>query len=273
MKTIAIYGEPGSFTEQAALNYFGKAKLLPNKYISEVFDAVESGRADFGIVPIENTIEGAVTQTYDQLIGLRLNIIAETILRINHCLVANPGVTLRDVKRVYSIQQALGQCKEYLQKLRVETVPFYDTAGSVKTIRERGMDDAAAVASARAAKIYGMQILAKDIETNKRNFTRFLIVSRKGNNFKGDKTSLVFTVKNNPGSLYDALRSFADSNIDLTYIQSRPVIGKPWVYNFYVDFKGDKNDKNVKDALRLLKKSTKSIKILGSYKKAQSKLV
>jgi prephenate dehydratase len=139
MKTVAIYGEPGSYTEQAAIAYFGKGmavKFMPCKYISEVFEAVEKG-ADYGMVPIENSIEGAVTQTYDQLIGLKLNIVGETIIRINHCLIANPGVKLKDLKKVYSHQQALGQCKEYLQKLRVETIPYYDTAGSVKMLKDK----------------------------------------------------------------------------------------------------------------------------------------
>lgn len=269
MKTIAIYGEIGSYTEQAALDYFGKnARLVPYRYISEVFDAVEKG-LDYGIVPIENSIEGAVTQTYDQMIGLKLHVVGETILRISHCLIANPGTKIHDVKRVYSLQQALGQCKEYLQRLRVETIPFYDTAGSVKMLKEEGLSDAAAVASARAAEIYGMGILAKDIETNKHNYTRFFIVSEKHNAVKGNKTSLVFSLRSHPGALYQALGAFAKNNVDLTYLQSRPIIGRPWDYNFYIDMKGDRNDKNVESALRELKKAVKFVKILGSYKRAK----
>ncbi len=269
MKTVAIYGEPGSYTEQAAINYFGKGvRLVPCKYISEVFGAVEKN-VDYGIVPIENSIEGAVTQTYDQLIGLKLQIVGEVIIRINHCLIANSGVSLGDLKRVYSHQQALGQCKEYLEKLRVESVPYYDTAGSVKMLSETGLMDAAAIASARAAGIYGMNILSRDIETNKHNYTRFFIVSKARKAEKGNKTSIVFTAKNRPGSLYEALSAFAKNNVDLKYIQSRPVIGSPWIYNFYVDFGGDANDAKVKKALSMLSKAAKFVKVLGTYKSAK----
>lgn len=269
MKTVAIYGELGSYTEQAAIHYFGRgAKLTPCRYISEVFESVEHG-TDYGIVPIENSIEGAVTATYDQLIGLRLNIVGETIIRINHCLIARKGVSLRDVRKVYSHQQALGQCKEYLQKLKIEAIPYYDTAGSVKMLGEQGFGDSAAIASERAAQMYGMKILSKDIETNKHNYTRFLVVSKKASASRGNKTSIVFTAKNKPGSLYDALSAFAKNNVDLTYIQSRPVIGRPWIYNFYVDFKGDAHDEKIKDTLSQLRKAAKFVKILGSYKSAR----
>ncbi len=269
MKGVAIYGQPGSYTEQAALNYFGSGtKFTYYNYISEVFDAVERG-LDYGIVPIENSIEGAVTQTYDQMIGLKLHIVGETILRVNHCLIANKWVRLQDVDKVYSLQQALGQCKEYLQKLKVQIVPYYDTAGSVRMIKEKRLSNSAAIASERSAGIYGMRILAKYIETNKHNYTRFFVVSKVHNGIKGDKTSLVFSLKSRPGALHEALGAFADNKIDLTYLQSRPILGKPWDYNFYVDFKGDGSDKNVKKALNELKNSTKFIKILGSYKKAK----
>jgi chorismate mutase / prephenate dehydratase len=267
MTKVAIYGEKGSYTEQAAINYFGsKASLLELKYISEVFDAVEHGKADYGIVPIENSIEGAVTQTYDRLAEFRLHIIGETTLRINHCLIAYPGVRLGDVKKVYSLQQALGQCKEYLQRIKVETVPYYDTAGSVKMIKEEGSRDSAAIASARAASIYGMNVLARDIETNKHNYTRFFVVSRKESGKKGNKTSLAFTLKSHPGALYHVLNAFASNDIDLTYIQSRPILGQPWKYCFYVDCKGDRKDKKLLNAMRMLKKATKSLQILGSYR-------
>jgi chorismate mutase / prephenate dehydratase len=271
MKRVAVYGERGSYTEQAALGHFGaSARYLYFRYISDVFDSVEEGKSDFGIVPIENSIEGAVTQTYDQLVEFKLHVVGEAKLRINHCLIAYPGVRLEDVRHVYSQQQALGQCREYLQRLRAETIPYYDTAGSVKMLKEKKLKNAAAVGSSRAASIYGMKVLAKDIETNKHNYTRFFIVSRKETGMKGDKTSLAFTLKNHPGALYHALNAFADNGVDLTYIQSRPIIGQPWTYNFYVDFYGDRNDKAIHNALRMLKRVTKSLKVLGSYKKAGS---
>jgi prephenate dehydratase len=269
MKTVAIYGEFGSYTEQASIHYFGKkAKLVPYGYISEVFEAVEDG-IDYGVVPIENSIEGAVTSTYDQLIGLRLHIVGETIIKINHCLIVNQGVLLRDVKRVYSHQQALGQCKEYLRKLKVKAIPYYDTAGSVRMLKDEGLWDAAGIASVRASEIYGMKVIAKGIETNKHNYTRFFVVSKLLPKAKGNKTSIVFTAKNTPGSLYDALSAFAENGVDLTYIQSRPVVGRPWIYNFYVDFRGDARDERIRKALAALGKAAKFVKVLGAYRSAR----
>ena len=268
MKTIAIYGESGSYTEQAAIGYFGtNTKRFYYKYISEVFDAVEKG-VGYGIVPIENSIEGAVTQTYDQLLGLKLHVVGETVLRINHCLIANPGINLKDVRKVYSHPQALGQCKEYLQKIKAVTVPFYDTAASVKMLKDEKLKNAAAIGSAGAAAIYGMKVLAKDIETNKHNYTRFFVVSKNDLGRRCNKTSMVFNLRSHPGALYEDLGVFAKNKIDLTYIQSRPVIGKPWAYNFYVDFMGDKNDRNVKAMLASMRKLSKFVKVLGSYNKA-----
>ncbi len=273
-KTVAFYGEQGAYTEQAAMQVFGeKALYLPRKYISDVFDSVENGEAEHGVVPIENSIEGPVTQTYDKLTDFKLHVTGETIMRISHCLIACPGVSLKSVRKVYSLQQALGQCKEYLQKLNAETIPYYDTAGSVKMLKEEKMRDAAAIASARSADIYGMDILAKDIETNKHNFTRFFVVSKGESKTKGNKTSIVFTLKNYPGALFHALNAFADNKVDLTYIQSRPVLGQPWSYSFYVDLAGDKKDKDVALALKTLGMATKSIKVLGSYKKAQKLII
>jgi Prephenate dehydratase len=269
MRSIAFYGEAGAYTEQAAMQVFGtRAKYLPRTYISEVFSAVEGG-VDCGVVPIENSIEGAVTQTYDQFVGARLYVTGEIILRINHCLIALPGVKIGSVRKVYSHPQALGQCRKYLEKLKVEAVPFYDTAGSVRMLKEEGLRDSAAIASAKAAEIYGMNIIARNIAQNKHNYTRFFIVSRKPAMKRGNKTSIIFTIKNYPGALYHALNAFAESKIDLTYIQSRPVQGQPWKYNFYADFRGDRGDEGVQKALMLLRKSTKYIRVLGSYRKAK----
>lgn len=267
--SIAFYGERGAYTEEAAMATFGKsARYIPERYISDVFDAVENG-AEYGVVPIENSIEGPVTQTYDQLSDFKLHIAGEIILRISHCLITNPGTRLPEIRKVYSLQQALGQCKEYLQKMRVETIPYFDTAGSVKMLKESRIPGAAAIASSRAAKIYGMKVLARGIETNKRNYTRFFIVSKTEPKDRGNKTSIVFTLKSLPGSLFNALDAFAKNRVNLTYIQSRPVLGQPWTYSFYVDFDGDKGDKRVASALKDLKKATNSVKVLGSYKRAE----
>lgn len=269
MQRVAIYGEAGSYSEQAARERFGKdAEYLPYPYISDLFKAVGS-KADFGMVPIENSIEGGVTQTYDELLASKVQIVGEHILRIKHCLIANPGVPIERIRRVYSHPQALGQCKAYLQRHRLETIPYYDTAGSVRMIRDDQLVDAAAVAGERAAALYRMSILARDIETDKRNYTRFFILAKRGSGERGDKTSIVFMLKSYPGALYHALDAFAYNKVNLTHILSRPVLGKPWQYNFYLDIEGDGNDPNVRGALRMLKKVTISVKVLGSYKKAK----
>ncbi len=268
MKTVAFYGEIGAYSEQAAMKIFGKnAEYIPYRYLTDIFADVAS-KIDYGVVPIENSIEGAVTQTYDLLLTSDLHIIGETILRINHCLMVLPGVKAGSIKRVYSHPQALGQCKRYIERLGADPVPLYDTAGSARMIKEEGMRDAAAIASERAAEIYGMKILARDIETNRSNYTRFFIISRKKDG-KGEKTSTVFSLKSYPGALFHALDAFAKNKVDLTYIQSRPVLGKPWQYNFYVDFDGDIHNANVSAAMKDLKRSTTQIKVLGSYRKAR----
>lgn len=264
---IAIYGEAGSYTEQAAYNAFAGMVPVHCKYISEVFKAVGK-RADLGVVPIENSIEGVVTATYDNLIGLRLNIVQEITMRIGHCLISNPGTKLPEVKRVYSHPQALGQCREYLERHGLESIPYHDTAGSVIMLKETGISDAAAIASPHAAMLYHMKILARSISTNKKNYTRFLVVS-KTPAAHGEKTSVVFTARHISGALFNALGAFASNGIDLTFIQSRPVVGHPWSYNFYVDFKGDKGDPKVAMALSELRKRAKFVKVLGSYKKSE----
>lgn len=272
MPSIAYFGEPGSFSEQAAIAYFGsKAKLVPFKFLPDVFDAVEDS-CDFGVVPIENSIEGAVTQTYDMLLEHRLSIVGELIIKISHSLLAVEGVKLKDIREVYSHPQALGQCRRYIEKLRAEAVPFYDTAGSARMISEKKKRDAAAIASDRAARIYGLKALAKGIETNKHNYTRFFVVSKKASK-DGNRTSIVFSTGNRPGSLFSALTCFAVNKVNLDYLQSRPILGKPWEYHFYVDFEGNEKDLNVRKALLMLREESEYVKVLGSYRKAKQEFV
>lgn len=265
---VAFQGERGAFSEEAAFSFFGnKIETVGYKSFSDVFGAVEKGKVDFGIVPIENTLEGTVGQNYDLLLKSRVKIFGEKILRIQHCLVAPKGTKLSSIKKVYSHPQALGQCREFLEKKKLEAVAAYDTAGSVKLIAEGKLEkNAAAIASERAARVYQMKILKKGIETNKKNFTRFFIISKKeAKEAKENKTSIVFSTLHVPGALFKALAPFAKRNINLTKIESRPIVGRPWEYNFYLDFEGHKSDKNVKEALKELKKYTTFLKVLGSY--------
>ncbi|HTY82221.1 MAG TPA: prephenate dehydratase domain-containing protein, partial [Dehalococcoidales bacterium] len=207
---------------------------------------------------------------YDLLLDSPLMICAETELRISHCLIALPEATLDTIKYVYSHPQALGQSRNYLKKLNAEVVPAIDTAGSVKMIKDSGKTDAAAVASARAAELYGMKTLAKEIEDNPHNFTRFFVLSKEDSPPTGnDKTSIVFSLKHKPGSLYDCLGEFAKRNINLTKLESRPTRHQPWEYNFYMDIAGHREEKTVGQALKSLEEHAVFVKILGSYPRSK----
>ncbi len=268
---VAFQGRHGAYSEQAALRYFGRGTdTLPFDTLSEMAENI-GGKAAYGIIPVENSVEGSVTASYDTVLENALLIVGEIILRIEHCLIANRGVVLEDVRRVYSHPQALGQCRRYLEGLHVEIIPQSNTAGSVEMIKQNGMLDAAAVAGEAAARIYGMQILKRNIESNKRNYTRFLIVSKGAAALKqgSKKTSIAFVTTHVPGALYRALGCFAGRGINLMYIQSRPIAGRPWHYRFYIDVEGHVQSKNVRSAIEELKKVSRSVRVFGTYPKAR----
>ncbi len=268
---IAFQGEIGAYSEEAALRFFGVSiQTVPCETLDDVFRLVEQNEAESGIVPIENSLEGSIARSYDLLLDSKLMVCGETELRVVHCLIANPGVRLDSIKRVYSHPQALGQCQSFLKKLGCEMVPTYDTAGSIKMIKAKGIRDGAASASTRAAEIYGLHIVAKGIEDNPNNFTRFFIFSKKDSPPTGnDKTSVVFSLKHRPGALHQLLKEFADRNINLTKVESRPTRQKPWEYNFYLDFEGHRTDKSCREALQNLEEVSIFLKVLGSYPKAK----
>ena len=233
------------------------------------FKTVERGEAQFGIVPIENSLEGSVNQNYDLFFSYDLKVCAEVIVKVEHCLIVNSGTTLDSIKTVYSHPQALAQCRSFLEHLKYELVPTYDTAGSVKLIKEQKLLNTAAIASERAAELYDMEILARDIADNKENYTRFFALSKEDSLVTGkDKTSIIFSAKHEPGSLYNALGEFAKRNINLTRIESRPTKKTAWEYNFYLDFEGHRTEHKCAEALKALEKHATFIKILGSYPKA-----
>ena len=269
MTKVAFQGERGAFSEDAVITFFGDVELFPSRYIADVFEAVLKDEVDFGVVPVENSQAGSINDTYDLLLSYPLNIVGEIHLRISHCLMALPGESLDGIKVIYSHPQALAQCEEFLRKLKAEVVPTYDTAGSAKRIKEAGLKGCAAVASRRAAQIYGLEILAEKIETNVNNYTRFFVISKKkAEPAPKSKTSLVFGTKNIPGALYACLGAFATRDINLTKLESRPSRDKPWEYIFYVDFEGHIDDQVCQEALAELKEKTNFIKILGSYPRA-----
>jgi chorismate mutase/prephenate dehydratase len=268
---VAFQGEPGAYTEEAAIRFFGKStRGVPYETLDEVFEAVEVGEAPFALVPVENSLEGSITRAYDLLLDSPLMVCGETELRISHCLIAMEGASLETIKYVYSHPQALGQSRNFLHHLNAELIPASDTAGSVRMIKEQGRLDYAAVASAKAAEIYGMKIIAREIEDNPHNFTRFFVLSREDSPPTGnDKTSIVFSLKHKPGALYDCLREFATRKINLTKLESRPTRHQPWEYNFYMDFSGHREEKEVGEALKALEEHAVFVKILGSYPKAR----
>jgi chorismate mutase/prephenate dehydratase len=267
---VAFQGERGAYSESAVYTFFGAtADVKPCKDLAEVFGSVDKQEAQFGVVPVENSLEGSVNQTYDLFLTYNLKVCGEIIIRISHCLIANPNTSLEAVKTVYSHPQALAQCRSFLERLGRELIPTYDTAGSVKMLKEKGLKEAAAVASEKAAEIYGMKILAREIEDNPENYTRFFVLSKDDSPMTGkDKTSIIFAAAHTPGSLYHALGEFAKRDINLAKIESRPTRQKPWEYNFYLDFEGHRTEENCAAALKALEKSALFIKILGSYPRA-----
>jgi len=264
---IAFQGEPGAYSEQAVFNYFGNVETQPCESFDAVFDSVVSGTYEAGLIPIENSLAGSIHQNYDLLLRHDLQIVGEYLLRVRHCLIALPGVTKAEIKKVISHPQALGQCAAYLRGLGVKIESAYDTAGSVKMLKESGVRDSAAIASRRAAEIYGMQVLEEGIEDNAENYTRFLAISKtaaEGPDGEA-KTSIVFTLKNQPGALFKALSVFALRDIDLTKIESRPLQGKPWEYLFYIDFIGAVHEEKARKALDHLGEYALMLRVLGSY--------
>jgi chorismate mutase/prephenate dehydratase len=218
--TAAFQGEHGAYGEEAAISFFGPSvEVRPCEDFAEVFKTVEDGVSQFGVVPVENSLEGSISRVYDLMLNSSLRVRGEIELRVSHCLIVHAGTKLDDIRKVYSHPQALGQCQRFLKHLGAEIVPTNDTAGSVKMIQERGILDGAAVASARAAEIYGMSILAREIEDNTNNYTRFFVLAEQDSPPTGnDKTSVVFSLNHRPGALYEALNEFATRKVNLVKI-------------------------------------------------------
>ncbi|MFW9844351.1 MAG: prephenate dehydratase [Candidatus Thorarchaeota archaeon] len=266
---VAYQGEQGAYSEAAVIRIFGSSvHPKPCRHFSDVFREVSNDATKYGVVPVENSIEGNVSQVFDLLLEYDLKVIGELFLRIEHVLIANPGTEIENIKVVYSHPQALGQCRHYLEQHNFEQVTSYDTAGGVKMLKETGLRDAAAIAGERAAEIYKMNILVKDISDTKNNYTRFLVLSKEEVPPSGnDKTSIIFSTKHVSGALHDALGEFATRGINMTKIESRPTKSNLWEYNFYLDFEGHQSEQTCAEALEALKSKTLFVKVLGSYPK------
>jgi prephenate dehydratase len=274
---IAIQGERGSNSHMAALEMLGAddgaLDILPCTLSSDVIDAVLAGRVDGAVLPIENSLHGSVAEHYDLLLEHAIRIDRESMLRIRHNLIVAPGVPLADVRRVLSHPVALSQCRHFLAAFsQIRPMPFYDTAGSVKYLMAEGLGDTAGIAPALAAEEYGANVLIADIEDNAENFTRFHLL-RRGDSPSAavgapNKLSLAFAVEHRPGTLVAALQLLADSGVDLTKIESRPVPGSPWEYIFYVDFRFTSIEA-AERALAGLKRHCWMVKELGRYAAAR----
>ena len=265
---VAFQGEPGAYSEQAVFDYYGNVESFPCESFDAVFEAVNDELCDSALIPIENSLAGSIHQNYDLLLRNQLPIVGEYFLRVRHCLIVNPGAQKAEIKKAVSHPQALGQCAGYLRAHNIKPEIGLDTAGSVKLLKESGGRDKASIASRRAAELYGMEILEEGIEDDAENYTRFLVIKKEAGAEPAHdmaKTSIVFTLKNAPGTLFKALSVFALRDIDLTKIESRPLKGKSWEYLFYVDFIGAAHEQVCQRALNHLEEYAVMLRVLGSY--------
>jgi prephenate dehydratase len=268
---IAFQGEHGAYSEQAIRQHFGQgAEALPCRSFLEIFQAIQNGRATHGMLAIENSLHGTVTPAYDLLVDHDLHVQAEVIVRVEHCLMAPPGTALAEIKRAKSHYQALGQCDQTLQRMGIEPVTYYDTAGAARDLAKNPEPGTAAIASALAAETYGLEILVKNLEDLGFNYTRFFVLGHETPQRKDpSKTSIILTTRHIPGALAQVLAELADRGINLTKIESRPRRNRPWHYLFYIDFEGHEEDAGVQEALLGILKKASFLKVLGSYPAAQ----
>jgi len=269
MTKVAYLGIQGAYSEQATRKHFGDdVEDISAASTKEIFEAVESAAADYGVLPIENSLAGTVAQSYELLTAHNLQIIGEIIIPIQHALLAPPGTKLEDIKKVRSHPQGLAQCATFIEEHGFERENWYNTAGSAKDLAAQPVPGVAAIASEVNAELYGLDILATNIQDEDHNYTRFLALAPEGTEMpraEQNKTSLLFRAAHEPGSLVMCLLCFATRGINLTKIESRPTRENPWEYMFYTDFEGHIEDEAVQGALRSLGKLATEIRVLGSY--------
>jgi prephenate dehydratase len=266
MDVVAYQGEAGAYSEEGALALFPDADRRAFPSIRKVFEAVEVGRVDAGLVPLDNSQAGSINETYDLFLRHGLHLVGETVVRVDHCLLALPGSAIDELAEVMSHPQAIAQCEEFLSALEVTVRAEYNTAGAAKRIAEQRLGRTAAIASKRAAELYGLDVLAERIQTYPDNYTRFGVLSRDPKSLgEPDKTSLVFGVGHVSGSLYRCLGAFAERHLNLTKLESRPRAGRPWEYVFYVDVDSPADRREMVDALGALSEHATFTRVLGSY--------
>ncbi len=265
---IAILGPRGTFSEEAAYRFMLSPYLVLARDLEEIFSLVEKGEVEFGVVPIENSIEGSVHIAQELLIKRNVKIYSEVIMNINHALLAKKGTKIEDINEIISHPQALAQCKQIIREIGAKTRNAPSTAEAAREVSK--LENAAAIAPLSAAKLYNLEVLKENVQDVEENKTRFLIISQRDHEPTGrDKTSLILSLKDKPGALYQILKIFADMNINLTKIESRPSRKALGDYIFFIDFEGHREDEKIKKALKELKSGTSFLKILGSYPAAE----
>ena len=269
MVNVSFQGERGAYSEAAARSFFSEdIETVPFATFAEVLENTSKEKTEYAILPIENSLEGSVGESYDLLYSTSLNATGEIYHRIEHCLIGTGKIN--EVDTVYSHPQALGQCRKFIEEHKMKTIPAYDTAGSVKIIKELNKKNCACIASKTASEINDVPIIAEKIANNLTNYTRFLILSKNESDITGnDKTSIIFSIKHEPGSLYRIIENFHKNNVNLTKIESRPTRTNTWEYNFYVDFEGHQKDTKISEMLEKIKQDTLFLKVLGSYPSAK----
>jgi len=264
--TVVYLGPAATHTHLACLEHFGNSiRALAEENIQEVFDAVEKGKADYGVVPIENSTEGVVNRTLDMFIESEVKICGEILTKISHDLLSQSGKP-EDIQTIYSHPQAFGQCRQWVMKNfpHIQVVETVSTAKAAQMVAKDA--NTAAIASSFAARLYGLKVIESQIEDYLNNYTRFLVLGQESMEKTGkDKTSILFSIPHTPGSLYQALKIFSEKGINLTKIESRPIKGKPWEYVFFLDFEGHATDSHIDEAITELEEMVLFMKLLGSY--------
>jgi prephenate dehydratase len=270
---IAFQGIRGAYSELALHEHFGKsAQTVSCDSFDDVFDAVNRGEVVFGLIPVENTIAGTVVENYDLLFANDVFVIAEVYLPIRHTLLGKKGTRLEEITQAFSHPHALKQCKDYLKSHGIKMMPTYDTAGAAQAVADGDRTDCAAIASELCAEIYDMEILARNIQSNNSNTTRFFVIAKKENvpaEHVTGKTTVAFKTRHYPGALVDCLKIFQKYNLNLTKLESRPIPENPWEYVFYAAFEAGIDDDEVKAAIGELTLHAVFVKLLGSYPKAE----
>ncbi len=266
MTIVAFQGERGAYSEEAIRLHFGAdITALPCRAFEDIFEAVETGRADYGALPVENSAAGSINKSFDLLLERDLRVAGEILLRVRHNLLAMPGQA-EAIREVRSHPQALAQCEGFLNRHGYAAVPWYDTAGSAKDLAAQPAEGVGVIAGKLAAEVYGLEIVHAGIEDLRANVTRFFVVGKEeAARTPTSKTSLVFAIPNTPRSLYHALGEFAQRDVNLTKLESRPRRNRPWQYVFYLDFDGHWQDPPAADAILRLLSRAAFVKMLGSY--------